>query len=377
MKKKFKLILLLLLAMMSVIVSASSSYAATYTYYLGEFNDGPSGYYDSINTSVSSYNVTGYNQTHGIHQQIGGSITRSRKYSDGYIYYYYLNYVLPDDGCVWKVKGDVSFYQTSSTFDPNMGSNTQSSSAFFVNVDETRTTTGSFSGYSPKTATDTASTAATNATNAKTAADNAASYASTASTNASTAANNTTYSGYTAGYLAYYANSNASSANTNAANANTNASNAYNAVNNVNGNTVTAVRDGTGTALAEARLAKTNSLNAYNEAHTANTKIDSLQSTVTSIQNNLGGDTSPPVPKLRTVSGAVATSGGSIQVVLEVSDNVSSTFTYSLDGTIYNSLPVNRIISLPVSSPGPNVISVWVKDQAGNVGNTSITIRKL
>lgn len=207
MKKKFKLILLLLLAMMSVIVSASSSYAATYTYYLGEFNDGPSGYYNSINTSVSSYNVTGYNQTHGIHQQIGGSITRLRKYSYGYIYYYYLNYVLPDDGCVWKVKGDASFYQTSSTFDPSMGSNTQSSSAFFVNVDETRTTTGSFSGYSPKTATDTASTAATNATNAKTAADNAASYASTASTNASTAANNKTYSGYTAGYLAYYANS--------------------------------------------------------------------------------------------------------------------------------------------------------------------------
>lgn len=211
----------------------------------------------------------------------------------------------------------------------------------------------------------------------KTSADNAASYASTASTNASNAANNTTYSGYTAGYLAYYANSNASSANTNAANANTNASNAYNAVNNVNGNTVTAVRDGSGTALAEARLAKTNSLNAYNEAHTANTKLDSLQATVTNIQNNLGGDTSPPVPKVRTVSGAVATSGGSIQAVLEVSDNVSSTFTYSLDGTTYNPLPVNRLISLPVSSPGPNVISVWVKDQAGNVGNTSITIRKL
>jgi len=157
----------------------------------------------------------------------------------------------------------------------------------------------------------------------------------------------------------------------------TNASNAYNSVNNANGNTITAVRDSSGTALAEARLAKTNSLNAYNEAHTANTKLDSLQTTVTNIQNNLGGDTSPPVPKLRTVSGAVATSGGSIQTVLEVSDNVSSTFTYSLDGSLYNPLPVNRIISLPVSSLGPNVISVWVKDQAGNVGITSITIRKI
>jgi len=167
------------------------------------------------------------------------------------------------------------------------------------------------------------------------------------------------------------------SAKTSADSAATNASNAYNAVNNANGNTITAVRDGSGTALAEARLAKTNSLNAYNEALAANTKLNSLQTTVTNIQNNMGGDTSPPVPRLRTVSGAVATSGGSIQAVLDVSDNVSSTFTYSLDGSLYNSLPVNRVISLPVSSPGPNVISVWVKDQAGNEGNTSITIRKL
>lgn len=187
------------------------------------------------------------------------------------------------------------------------------------------------------------STAEVNA--AKASADNAASYALSAKNSADTAA--------------------------------ANASNAYNAVYNANGNTIAAVRDSSGTALAEARLAKTNSLNAYNEAHTVNTKLDSLQTTVTNIQNNLGGDNSPPVLKLKTVSGAVATSGGSIQAVLEVSDNVSSTFTYSLDGSLYNSLPVNRIIFLPVSSPGPNVISVWVKDQAGNIGNTSITIRKL
>ncbi|KJS02163.1 MAG: hypothetical protein VR68_03895 [Peptococcaceae bacterium BRH_c4a] len=130
------------------------------------------------------------------------------------------------------------------------------------------------------------------------------------------------------------------------------------------------VQDASGTVLDEARQAK-------NEARTANTKLDTIQTTVTNIQNSIGADTTPPVVKIRTVSGAVATSGGSIQAVLDVSDNLSSTFTYSLDGSLYNPLPVNKVISLPVSSPGPNVISVWVKDQAGNVGTASISIRKL
>lgn len=156
-----------------------------------------------------------------------------------------------------------------------------------------------------------------------------------------------------------------------------NASNSFNAVNNANGNTITAVRDATGTALAEARQSKANALNAYNEAHTANTKIDSLQAAVTNIQNNLGGDTSPPAPRLRTVSGAAATSGSSILAVLDISDNVSSTFTYSLDGSAYIAVPANKVISLPVNNAGANVISVWVKDQAGNIATTSITIRKL
>jgi hypothetical protein len=163
-----------------------------------------------------------------------------------------------------------------------------------------------------------------------------------------------------------------------------NATNAYNAVYNANGNTVTAVRDSSGTVLAEARQAKTNasqastnSLNAYNTAQTVSTKIDTLSSAITYIQNNMGVDFVPPSISIRTVSGAMATSGPNIQAVLNIADNISSTFTYSLNNIDYEPVPENKLIALPVLNSGSNVISVWVKDESGNIGTTSITIRKI
>ncbi|MFZ5632145.1 MAG: hypothetical protein ACOY40_04795 [Bacillota bacterium] len=155
----------------------------------------------------------------------------------------------------------------------------------------------------------------------------------------------------------------ANSAKISADAANINALGACNAVSDTNGNTITAVRDNSGTVLDAAR--------------TANTKLDSLHMIVTSIQSNIGADITPPVVKLRTVSGAMATSGDSIFAVLDVSDNVSTIFTYSLDALTYSPVPFNKIISLPLNSYGNNVISVWVKDEAGNVGTASITVRKL
>jgi len=104
------------------------------------------------------------------------------------------------------------------------------------------------------------------------------------------------------------------------------------------------------------------------------TKIDNLTTTV----NNLSGaDTSAPVVNVQTLSGALATSGSSIQAAVTVSDSNDSSFTYSINGGTYSALPSNRIISLPVSSPGPNAITVSVKDPAGNVGSATIIIRKL
>lgn len=104
------------------------------------------------------------------------------------------------------------------------------------------------------------------------------------------------------------------------------------------------------------------------------TSLSNYQNTVA---NYVYSDTSPPVVKMRTASGAAATSGSTIRAVLDVSDNRSSTFTYSLDSINYQSLPADKIIALSVNSPGINVIPVWVKDEAGNLGSASITIRKI
>ncbi|HBV98028.1 MAG: hypothetical protein JL50_01025 [Peptococcaceae bacterium BICA1-7] len=162
-------------------------------------------------------------------------------------------------------------------------------------------------------------------------------------------------------------------------------------VSNGYGNTITAVRDASGTVLSEARQAKTNSqnastyasqastnaLNAYNTAQTVSAKIDALATAITNIQNNMGADTSPPVIDLKTVSGARATSGNSIKIVVEVSDNISNTFTYSLNDSSYQPLPVDRVVTVPVCGFGSVPINVWVKDEAGNKSTDVIFIRKL
>jgi len=137
---------------------------------------------------------------------------------------------------------------------------------------------------------------------------------------------------------------------------------AVSAVSNVNGNTITAVRDAGGTVLEEARK--------------ANIRLNTIQTSIMNIENSMA-DISPPSVKIRTASGALATSGGSIMAVLEISDNVSQSFTYSLDGATYQNIPANRAIIIPISAPGINLIPVWVRDQAGNTGTASITIRKL
>jgi hypothetical protein len=132
------------------------------------------------------------------------------------------------------------------------------------------------------------------------------------------------------------------------------------AVEDTNGNTITAVRDSTGTVLDASR--------------SANEKMDLLQTALTSY---ISSDTDPPEIKITTVSGARATSGNHISAVLDVSDNAGTVFTYSLDSITFDPLPVNGQINLPIAGPGSNLITVWVKDEAGNVGRCSIVIRKL
>ncbi|HBV97386.1 MAG: hypothetical protein JL50_08555 [Peptococcaceae bacterium BICA1-7] len=173
------------------------------------------------------------------------------------------------------------------------------------------------------------------------------------------------------------ASTNATSAQSAANSANTNAINAYNSVSNANGSAITAVRDASGTVLSEARQAKTNSFNSYNQAVAANTKLDNLSNTINNIQNSIDNDTTAPVVRLKTLSGAFATSGNTIKAVVNASDNFSTSFNYSLDGVTCQPLPQDGVVNLSVSYIGDNHITVWVMDEAGNTGRDSITIRKL
>lgn len=341
-----KIIILPIIFLLSIFLSGlytTEAQAATYSYTSSlrtNYNYGRLGWPFAM--------VFGYNRTHGITKMLRSWITTS-----GSPYRYIIvNYEVPDDGSTWVASGQIVNYIADEEF-TGSGYNPQLIVDLYRDQFEAvHTTGGSFSGSSSKTATDAANTAASNA-----------SLSATNSTNAMNAANA----------------------------ANTSATNAYNAVLNANGNTVTAVRDASGTALAEARQAKTNASNAstnaqnaFNEAVNINSKVSTLQTTINginttinNISNSVGADTTPPHINLYTVSGARATSGNTIRVVVEVSDNVSTEFTYSTDGTNYSQLPADRIITLNLVTPGLNLFSVWVKDEEGNIASKYISMRKL
>lgn len=183
---------------------------------------------------------------------------------------------------------------------------------------------------------------------------------------ASNAANAANTAAQNASAYAQQANANASNASTYAQQANTNAANASDRswYEGTYGGTVQSVGNVAGYI-------------AYNQLLGITTKIDSLSNVVTNIQNNMGADTSPPSVKISTVSGALAASSNSIRAVVNVSDNVSMAFNYSFDGFVFQPLPADGVITLPLYNSGSNLVTVWVKDEAGNTGRGSITIRKL
>ncbi len=129
---------------------------------------------------------------------------------------------------------------------------------------------------------------------------------------------------------------------------------------------------------AEARDAVKDSVStALEEARYANNKLEDLQTAILDLHSRSLLDTIPPTIKIKTVSGAVATSGESIGVVLDVSDNRAGLFSYSVDGTNYSLLPEDNIVNLFLDSQGINVKKIWVQDEAGNRGTGIIIIRKI
>ncbi|MCL6612749.1 MAG: hypothetical protein K6T66_14530 [Peptococcaceae bacterium] len=119
----------------------------------------------------------------------------------------------------------------------------------------------------------------------------------------------------------------------------------------------------------------------YSQLPEISSKADSIQNSVNTISNTVNtivsADTAAPAVSVRTLSGALATSGNSINILVSASDNKSADLTYSVNGGSYQTLPQDGIISVPLSAQGPNAITVRVKDEAGNVGLASIVVRKL
>lgn len=105
--------------------------------------------------------------------------------------------------------------------------------------------------------------------------------------------------------------------------------------------------------------------------------IENKIANLETIVNNINSDTMAPIVKVQTVSGARATSAGSVNAMISVSDNEHGPFEYSINGGSYNNLPVDGVVTLPVSSYGNNMITVRVKDPAGNIGTDTIVIRRL
>ena len=292
--------------------------AGSYSYYLGQLYT----YYGMIGYSPQNINIVGFNDTQGFSKILPADVLIS---GSGQWLNAYLNYTLPDDGSYWRAQGNVVIMSSNGS-SPEGG---VSSSYLIYKIDTANSTPGSFSGYSPRTATASANTAATSASNAYSAANAARSSADSAAVNAS---------------------------------------NAYQAASSASAYTWDAVTS---------KSAATLSREARDQGQSANNKLDLISASITSIEKNMGGDVTPPLVRVRTATGATATSGSSIQAVLDISDNASSSFTYSLDNVTYTPLPASRVIFLPVATPGPNNIQVSVKDEAGNTGAASITIRRL
>lgn len=271
--------------------------------------------YGRYSYSTAAINVAGFNISQGFSQQIPAHVSSTYSSGNGGRYRFYLNYTLPDDGSTWKIAGGVSIAQVSSPIEPS--DPTSILGYIFYKIDAANTTPGNYTGVSIGQA-----VSAANA--AKSAADAAG----------------------------------------------LNSLNAYNSVKDANGNTITAVRDAGGTVLQASREANT-------KLDTLHSIINNMNTSLSSISYDVGADTTPPVVGIRTLSGAMATSGDYIRAILDISDNRDGSFAYSLDGSAYSAVPHDRIINIPVNNPGLNVINIRIKDEAGNVGGTAITIRKL
>lgn len=92
------------------------------------------------------------------------------------------------------------------------------------------------------------------------------------------------------------------------------------------------------------------------------------------ISQNFLVDSEAPQLVLNTASGAKATSGSSITLSAEATDNINGMpMFYSINGNPFSLMPDNGEINAPISK-GRNTINVTVKDLAGNSINKKIIV---
>jgi hypothetical protein len=168
----------------------------------------------------------------------------------------------------------------------------------------------------------------------------------------------------------------------NASAAATNAVNAYNAANSAK-TSADSAKASADTAASrvwdptESKSAAQLAKEARDKANEALTAVNNMQTIITDIKNTVITDNIPPSVEVKTLSGATATSGSFIRLVIAASDNKSTSLSYNVNGGAYSPLPADGKVSVPLSSPGPNTIVISVKDEAGNVATKAITIWKL
>lgn len=125
---------------------------------------------------------------------------------------------------------------------------------------------------------------------------------------------------------------------------------------------------------SEGKSAATLAKEARDKANEALTAVNNMQTIITDIKNTVTTDNVPPSIEVKTLSGATATSGSSIRLVIAASDNKSANLNYNVNGGAYSPLPADGKVDVPLTSPGPNTIVIGVQDEAGNVATKAITI---
>lgn len=87
--------------------------------------------------------------------------------------------------------------------------------------------------------------------------------------------------------------------------------------------------------------------------------------------------TAPDIIEVKTASGAWATSGSAIQLVISAKDNISRQLSYRINGSAWATLPTDGVVTATLSSNGINALKIEVVDQAGNVSSRVIPVRKI